>query len=638
MSCEIARAVVVLDLPLAAGTVILKPEQVILRFGLSTVDVGALCFLKREQSLKTGVRRAYQGRNVQLDSVCTFRKSRIEAFISFISNEAANGKRRDTTLYGAVRKFTQFLDWADLNGHSTVLNDIATARIAAVSYAQYVKERVMRNEVTQNYGARSQTDAFTLIGEFFEVEDFHRGINVLSRSAKSIEATRPPCELEHGRFLALCESLFFSLSDLVLEEKPYPFAADVPPHLGYADNKMWVFPSRVWCMPKAKLSSYAGAVYSSAFDYLNGAVLDEEGLIVREGGIVDISRSKKQTARMLARASELLRLANSSPHHPHRIFMATLAHNAFLPLFLSRTALTWSELVDLPWSGDDLENTKVLRQKFRAIKYRAKGKRNHYELPLKFMNEFKIFLKLRKFLLRGYPDFPNLFLTLGLNASFPPEPLKTSLAITCRAFQRIDPDLAPVLSRASRAAMSNWIIPNADVSTAAILLQNSEQSIRKSYAAGSYSTHLNEMSSFYDGVVSVIPAESSEILTPVGTCNSFGNPNVSRTIKPEVTPNCDTPEEGCLFCDKFKIHADETDVRKLLSCQYCLTRASHLAGLYPVADRLIKRIEVILDEVHCLDGTLVNRIREEVAEGEMDPYWSKKYDMLVRLRLIHDDE
>lgn len=39
----------------------------------------------------------------------------------------------------------------------------------------------------------------------------------------------------------------------------------------------------------------------------------------------------------------------------------------------------------------------------------------------------------------------------------------------------------------------------------------------------------------------------------------------------EVSVNCYTPE-GCLFCDKYRIHVDATDIRKSLSCRYCIEK------------------------------------------------------------------
>lgn len=55
-----------------------------------------------------------------------------------------------------------------------------------------------------------------------------------------------------------------------------------------------------------------------------------------------------------------------------------------------------------------------------------------------------------------------------------------------------------------------------------------------------------------------------------------------------------------------------------------------------MAEPLLARIEVILTEVRRRNEALVDRIEQEVDEGEMDGYWAAKYDMLLRLRLVNE--
>ena len=56
----------------------------------------------------------------------------------------------------------------------------------------------------------------------------------------------------------------------------------------------------------------------------------------------------------------------------------------------------------------------------------------------------------------------------------------------------IDPQLPKVTPRQWRAAKSDWLIRNKDPATAALLLQNSERTTLRAYAAGSESTHMQE--------------------------------------------------------------------------------------------------------------------------------------------------
>ena len=50
---------------------------------------------------------------------------------------------------------------------------------------------------------------------------------------------------------------------------------------------------------------------------------------------------------------------------------------------------------------------------------------------------------------------------------------------------------------------------------------------------------------------------------------------------------------------------------------------------------IFDRIQVILDEVSRRDETLVLRVTREVeVDGELDPYWSRKLEMLMDLGLV----
>jgi hypothetical protein len=254
------------------------------------------------------------------------------------------------------------------------------------------------------------------------------------------------------------------------------------------------------------------------------------------------------------------------------------------------------------------------------------------------MPKFKRYLQLRDFLLQDYPDFDGLFFTIGLGHADAPAYIKTGLATTYRAWQRIDPELIPVLSRQWRAAKSDFLVTRTDISTTAQVLQNTESTIRKSYVEGAVQTHLSEMSTFLDQMVVKKGVSLASHKVAVGECISYFHPKKSPHVEAIVTPDCENPEIGCLSCDNFKVHADETDVRKLLSCRYCLTRTSHLAGFHRTAGPIVNRINVILDEIDKREPSLVSRVAQEVEEGELDHYWASKFDMLLRLNLVNDAE
>ena len=122
----------------------------------------------------------------------------------------------------------------------------------------------------------------------------------------------------------------------------------------------------------------------------------------------------------------------------------------------------------------------------------------------------------------------------------------------------------------------------------------------------------------------------------IGQCSSYGEPSLISKKLP-IKPDCVEPE-GCLFCDKYRIHVDEIDIRKLLSCRYCIEKTAHLIGSIEDQNLTVKpiidRINSILSDLKKYNLTLVERISSEVEEGELDTYWARKLEMFIELDLI----
>ena len=77
----------------------------------------------------------------------------------------------------------------------------------------------------------------------------------------------------------------------------------------------------------------------------------------------------------------------------------------------------------------------------------------------------------------------------------------------------------------------------------------------------------------------------------------------------------------------------------MLSCRYCIQQTSHLAATEEQFQRLftpiLDRIQKVLDEIERREVGMVERIRREVEEeGELDPYWAGKLEMLMDLELV----
>ncbi|MBK0413127.1 hypothetical protein JD974_01790 [Chromobacterium haemolyticum] len=634
-----ARPTVIYDLPLPKGTVIFRPESVILRFpNGKTADIGAICYLRREPApkLRQKLRKPSEGRQVDLSSLTAKRSERVRALIFHISDELMHSGLRAETVRSHTTRFVAFMFWADANGYHDVLNCSEAARPAIQAYAMHIRERVTTNAISITSGAHQQSAVFGLLERFLEADNLTRGINLLRKNPVAVEVTVPPCEDAQAKVLSLCDALFDGLSSLVLEAKPYPYALALPKHLDYPNNTLWIFPTISWFMsPQMLIGREDRWRQNSGYNYREGrlSTLDEMQAMkshLNDGGL---------TIGMLIRnAKRQLQTANSNPRHTQRRHLGMVALNTFILMFLAQTGMNWAQVVNLTW--EDEYDVSATHQVFRTIKWRAQGRKVSFELPVAFMPKFKRYLELRKYLLGGRPC-NWLFFKLGTKGAGEPEQMKSGPLATYRTLQRIDPDLPVVKPREWRAAKSDWLIRNTDPSTAALVLQNSERTVLASYAAGSETSHVEELSKFLDKVSETVVEKGKDIegsvRRAIGICTAYESPHLTIERAP-IKPDC-KGQEGCLFCDKFRVHADETDTRKLISCRYCLRQTAPLAGsqesFQALLSPIFNRIESILAEVSRRDEALVIRVTKEVEEeGELDPYWARKFEMLMELGVV----
>lgn len=632
MSEFVQHLTAVYELPLAEGVRVIRPEQVVLKFeSAGSVDVGSLCYLRRGKNKRLA---ACHSQLVDISSYDASRSRSVVEVIRFISDLFRDsGLSHNTLRFNVFTFISDFMTWSDHHGHYSVLVDHDAAREAFRGFVGHLRDQAMQNRVSVNIAAGVQYKVLWFLENFLGMDDLARGVNLLRRSRKATEETAPPCEETQGKVLALCESLFIGLTDLTVDHLPYPFSLKMPEYLQWENNALWVFPCAQWCVPPGYQQVVGEKTRNHAYNHAAGriATLDE---------IKDLYSNAYDPKRAIKSAQERIATANRDTRDYARIQAAQFAHNAFAVLFVASIAMNRAQVLELPWGSDDYK-LDVERQGFRTLKWRAGGRACHFEISPVFIPKFQRFLELRRYLLNG-KDCEFLFFTLGTNAnkaSIPQQMGKALFYTFGRALSTFDP--VNVTPREWRAAKSDWLVKSTDLATAALVLQTSEGTFRKHYTAGSSTQHLNEMSAYFDRVAKVV-ADRGQIIEgsverATGMCASYGAPHEVAPDVP-VTPDCRTPE-GCLFCDKFKVHADEKDTRKLLSCRFCLLQTAPLASSEEQFQRLfapiLERIQSILDEIEVRKPGLVPRIKVEVEEeGELDPYWAGKMEMLMDLELV----
>jgi hypothetical protein len=251
---------------------------------------------------------------------------------------------------------------------------------------------------------------------------------------------------------------------------------------------------------------------------------------------------------------------------------------------------------------------------------------------------------LRKYLLNG-KDYKYLFFGYGPGRSglaTGPVPLTENVFYGMYlTLTRLTPTLPKVRPMQWRAAKQDYAIRYYDPATAARAMQHSLPTTLKKYSNGSEVTAQIEISSYLRQIENVVLTKDQTFADvehrSLGVCLSPKHPKGIADQLP-VIPDCKSLE-GCLFCDKYRVHVDESDIRKLLSARYCVKVTSHLANSPEQFGRLfgyvLQRIDFILNEIKRHDGKMVERIEQEVdIEGELDSFWSTKLEMLMELELV----
>lgn len=617
----VSRPTQVYTMPLADGAVILHPELAIVKFTSSkSIDVGILCYSERGAPESRTL-----SRKVLIDSLSQSRITHVRRLLTHISETTKSSTFSQNTLYDLYSRLVAFIKWADSNNLPDVLADPSAGRAALIAYLDFLRDRVRRNELSLRAGSSQQSRVAQALEEFFGIDRFSRGLNLLNRDSSNTESTIPPSELMQGRVLSLCNCLFNGICDFVLEKKPYPYALPVPSYLSFPNDQLWVFPSKAWFKTPAMLADKAA---HAGYNYAEGrlATLDELKIQYPTG------RAPRHT---LLFARKLMDEANVDFAHSSRWRMAAQALNAFMVMFLADTGMNWSNVTNLSWSDD--YDVIPSRQGFRTIKWRARGRTVVFELSISFLPTFKRFLTLRAYLLQGR-TCGYLFFKSNTTALDKAERVLSPSGSLYVSLKRIDPDICQITSQEWRAAKSDWLIRHTDPSTAALVLQNTEQTVIKHYAQGSETLHYEEMSDFLSKVSSVVLAPGEQLENPthrtIGVCSSFGKP-VPVVEAAHIEPDCDRAE-GCLFCDKYRIHADEKDARKLLSCRYAIrltapsveNEEAYNKFLHPI----LSRIDTILKDIATREPVMMERVTNEVDEqDELDPYWASKVEMLLTL-------
>lgn len=625
-----ARDAVICDLPLPNVVRLVTPQNTILRFAAGkTIDFGEFCYLDRDR----GKRKKGKGRLVNKASFCGIRAERLSIVITKANIAFSSGAHRPLGVFSRYDRWCQFMGWCYSNGHADVLLSIEAAREALQARIDVLRRLIDQHLVHNNTAFVEQHYSISVLEDLFEVDNLARGINLIRANNDLVAHTLVPSEDAQEVVLGCCISLFSGLSDFVLGNDghivPYPHAIPVPDSFEREENRLWIFPQRQWF-------GHEGSDWNSAYDYENGRLFSFDELSRLLPGV-----PASAVRRRLKKATAHLEAANLDRYHWSRIERALLCAKSFFVIFLAATGANEAPAAEIPWDADletKVSNPLTSTQGIRSIKYRAGGRTVHFEIGLQYLQYLRRYLEVRRFLLQGR-ECGTLFFDLEANRKNGREIVSVQRMTSAfyRRLEKLVPALPRVHSRHWRAAKQDYVIRKKDPATAAHVMQHSLSTAINAYSNGTQTDHEHEMGNFLSEVESAILTRRSaeySLERGIGSCVSADSPRAISN-PPLIQPDCKV-SEGCLYCCHYRVHADATDTRKLLSARQCVRITARYSSGGTDAERifagLLERIEHFIGLIRERERDLVCNIEHEVdVMGYLDPFWAAKIETLIEL-------
>jgi len=592
----------------------------------SAHDLGALCYAERKRKGNHPFQNDFTVWLVKPTSLRIERKRGIGRFAEYLFTLHSLGKRSKTIL-NHLTVFIGFVQWCDSNCDD-VFSSQLDARRAYYLYTHFLLDEVRKNKLHINSAVLKQRKTAVILSAIFEVEDgsLTAGINNIRFNKAAANVTEPPSEETAQRAIDLYTHLFTGLSKFLVDFDKYPFQLKLP------SETVWVFPGKLAFAIKRTLTKrkeWKSGYWAWNYD---------EGCIAEFDAIHHHYSDAYSANYCIENANDLIQVANRDPLYHSRYALASLAIQCFIMLFVANTAMNVGPLSQLSW---DAHNTfdidKDENQRFRTIKHRAGNRYVEFHITSNFLPFFRQYLKLRSMVLDN-KEAP-LFFILDMQGN--PKKVDSSLLVYLR--RKLHKfELTVPTAREWRAYKSDWMIRSTDVATTALLLQNSERTVVKSYVAGSKIRADQEMTEFLSILhQKIIKTDTIQtVAISIGQCKEYNTPTPDQ-MGQFIQPDCRQPE-GCLFCSNYRVHADEEDIRKLCSCQYVISETRSLAlsesHFNDVFGEVLQRVAYLLQQIGVMNDSLKNKISQIQKEVEVDeklsPYWASKLHMLVELEVI----
>lgn len=613
---------------------ILFPERLIVEVGVSKIDIGCICYSRRED---LAVDKRLGANQIKLVDVSTLRNDRKDLVRNLIDYIVV-GAYREATIATKFKTIIHLMNWIDLNGFSDFLLGQKSATEFYSAYFDHLKNRVLTSdELVPRSAAGKQQIAETFIKIAFGTE-----------AARYIVRKTPRFSSKIGRDLAFADEksvrqythvvliLAKQLSTQLMQEKPFPFL------LEFNDFSAYVFHGR----GKNVRTPFTKDV-SELYNFDEGRVVTADELMERVSGL-----KMREAALQIKSCLKNLDL-NNRVNTDARLRYATLALQCYAALFQMITAANPTQLVALEFDEAFEVANNNMKKELSSVKFRAGGKLVRYTIGKRGIRLLKEYLAFRSWALGG-ADFKYLFFEYERFGGYSNKPKSLKPDFQHSFFHRrlkgiFLPDnfknITFSLARSYKSVVLHELGVNPKV--VADSLQHTVRVNHRSYVNVSPKVSSKEFGRYWAAVAAaakdyrIVDRDALNITaTASGECDDFGNPKPISSAVP-IQPDCEK-QYGCLYCKHYCCHADEEDVHKLLSLKYVLSEVRRSAKNIDHADDVLRelcvRAALVVDSIRARSDThsdMVEKVEKTVFElGILTRFWEIRLTRYERLGVV----
>lgn len=609
-------------------------------FSLKILDIGTFFFRKRE---------FYE--TVSDDEIsASFDEKRryfLKCFTDYLLQ--MNGSDLSKWLFYYIIKI--FLDWVDNQKKNFDLSNRDSVIDAYRRYSKHLVDRTLLTDTAKEHLAAHTAKIYQryvakLIAYVFdchEVDIMTQAVQV--QSQRYDVPVLPLAEKDHQKNYATLLNVFLEIHRIVVQE------ADFPAHFQSIDEEDFFFYSGFHHQTEKQHIQFDMQSYLSKY-----AVIPAFSKILADFELAEDSEHRKRLRENRNQAIHKLQQRNEDKRHGERERLASYGLVIGMLLFIAQTGVNLDTAQQL-----QLDTMEVLPsthgRRFSGTKSRAGGKTVYPEFGVQFEPIFRKILQLRNWYLQDEScDF--IFLQRNEMLKFVPIG-HYKLQNIKRFLQRIFPKFFWITPQQWRKHVSSQYVElsDGDLLLEAEKMGHGLDTAWKNYSRTSFKDAGQQISQFFNELreVAVVQTRTVEHIAvktidvavdthslPVGSCHTQ-RPQPEKALgftENAPTPNCQQFEH-CLFCQHYAVHADDEDVRKLLSLKtmlgYVKQKATNLLKWEQQFGVVLHRIEEVLTELSDTYVALRERIiviQDEVESGDMDAYWLNHFELLLEMGWI----